>query len=281
MPIIDMRVRPPTPEFKKQHQDHEKYLAAHYPYPPSTNPIWRKQTLEDCVKEMEELDLTGVVVARSIPATTVPNEHVKMLGDKYPKRFIPIGGVDVSPANRRAAQDEIDRIAKVFKFKGIGIEPGFCAPPMLADDRRLYPIYAQVNDLGLILGIEVGSYSGPTAEFSSPLQLQRVAMDFPKMQITIYHGAGPYVEDMVAMMTRFKNLWCSPGSHVRGPGGDHYMAMCSAPRTMYRMLYESAWPYGIGLKAQLDWYKKNWTLTPEVAERYFYKNAAELFGIKV
>lgn len=281
MKVIDMRMRPPTPEFKKQHKEHEAYIAAHYPIRAVQYAGWQNQTLEECVKEMEELDYVAVVAARSIPATTVSSDYVKKLADRYPTRFLPVGGADASPSNRRAAQDEIDRIAKVLKLKGVAIEPGFLEPPMLADDRRLYPIWAQCNDLGLFVGLQIGPYSGPTAAYSSPLQVEKIAMDFPKLQIVLFHGAYPYFEDALAMMTRFKNIWCSPDAYVRNHAWEHYMFMASGPRWTDRILYGSATPYGIGIRASLEWYQKNWKLEPAVAERYFYKNACELFGIQV
>ena len=137
MKVIDMRLRPPTPEFKKQHKEHEAYIASRFPIRAAQYAAWQDQTLEECVKEMEELDYVGVVAARSIPATTVPSDYVKKLADEFPNRFLAVGGADPSPSNRRAAQDEIERIAKVLKLKGVAIEPGFLDPPMLADDRRL------------------------------------------------------------------------------------------------------------------------------------------------
>lgn len=281
MSVIDMRFRPPTPEFKKQHKELEAYLAAHFPHSPSSHPVWLAQNLEDCVREMQQLDYIGVVITRSIPATTVPNDHAKELADKYPGRFLPVGGVDASPSNRRAAQDEIDRIAKVLKFKGVAIDPGFLEPPLLADDRRLYPIYAQCDDLRLFVGLQIGPIAGPTIAFSSPVPVERVAMDFPNLQIVLMHGAYPYIEDTLAIMARYKNVWCSPdGWLIIGHGWEHYMRMVKLPVYTNRMLYGSALPYGLGVKGTLEWYQKNWSLEPEIANRYFYKNAAELFGLE-
>ena len=280
MKVIDMRMRPPTPEFKQQHKELEAYIAAHYPIRAKQFPGWQSQSLEECVNEMEELDYVGVVAGRHIPATKIANEHVKKLADQYPARFVAVGGADPSPSNRRAAQDEIERIANVLKFKGVAIEPGFLDPPMLANDRRLYPIWAQCNDLGLFVGLQIGPYAGPTAAFSSPLQVEQIAIDFPKLQIVLHHGAYPYFEDALAMMTRFKNIWCSPDTYVRGHAWEHYMFMANGPRWTDRILYGAATPYGIGLRASLEWHQKNWKLDPAAAERYFYKNACELLGIK-
>ena len=94
MPVIDMRCRPPTPEFKQQHKDLEAYVMANYPIKAQPHSAWDAQNVEGCIKEMEELDYIGVAVARQIPTTLVPNDHVRNLADKYPERILPVGGVD-------------------------------------------------------------------------------------------------------------------------------------------------------------------------------------------
>jgi len=282
MPIIDMRYHPPTPEYKQNIKELEQYVATHYPIAHMPHPDWDAQRLEDHVKNMEKLDCIGVITGKFFTAMTVPtNDQVKSLADKYPKRFLPVGGIDASPEKRRTTQDEIDKIAKVLKFKGILMQPGWQETPMLADDRRLYPLYSQCNDLGLFVGIALGPYCGPTTAFSSPVQVEKVTMDFPNLKIHLYHGGYPYIEDTIALMTRFKNIWCSPDAYVMlGHAQEQYLYMVKMPRFADRMLFGSSMPFGLGIEKTLEWYDKNWALEPQIAERYFYKNACELFGIE-
>jgi hypothetical protein len=49
MKVIDMRMRPPTTEFKKQHKELEAYIASRYPIRATQFAGWQNQTLEECV----------------------------------------------------------------------------------------------------------------------------------------------------------------------------------------------------------------------------------------
>jgi predicted TIM-barrel fold metal-dependent hydrolase len=273
MTVIDMRLRPPTPEFKKQFEE----LIPIFGFGP--HPHWVEKKVEDEVKEMEEAEVIGVALARDVPGTRLSNDHIKSIIEKYPNRFLPVGSVDPSPVNRRAAQDELERVAKVLKFKGIMIDTGYLDPPMLPDDPRLYPIYADCEDLGLFVGLQIGMFAGPTSEFSRAVHVERFCLDFPKLTVVLLHGGYPFIHDVLEAMVKCRNLWCSPDSYMGLPLADHYVQMINHPLFGTRMMHGSSWPYGPGWKAFLD-FVKTLPITPDAAEGYFYKNAARLFGLE-
>lgn len=281
MKYIDMRMRPPTPQFRQQHHDLESYVNSRYAYGMKSHPVWLNQSLEQCVKDMEKYNYVGVAIARSIPATTVPNDHVRELADKYPNRFIPVGGVDGSPKNLRPALAELDRIAKVLKLRGVAMDTGFLDPPMLADDPRLYPIYERCSELGLFVGLQIGPLCGPTLAFSKAEQVEKVLRDFPKLQLLLMHGAFPFIDEVFCLMLRYSNLWWSPDSWGIRYKTDDIRWIMTGAACQDRCLFGSALPYGAGIIETIQWYDKNWSSVPEeVKEKYFYKNALRLFGLK-
>ncbi len=272
MTVIDFRLRPPTEEFKASHRGLDSLLQAHAP------DAWYNSKLEDCIKEMEEVDVIAVLMGRQAPPTlAVSNEHIKQLANKYPKRFIPVAGID--PTKRRACRDEIDKIKKQG-FKGVHFDHGLLDPPMYPNDRRVYSVYGQCEDLNLIVFLQIGPYAGPDVSYTSPLPVEQVAKDFPKLQIVLTHGCWPLIDDAVAVMWKQPNVWLSPDSYHFRPGGNRYLEIFNFPSPLQdRYLYGSSYPYGPGIKARLqDW--KNLPWYEAIMEKLLYQNGARLLGLK-
>ncbi|HBD38565.1 MAG TPA: amidohydrolase, partial [Cupriavidus sp.] len=148
--IIDFRLRPPVGGFL----DTLMYAAGErrdgftrtVGFEPS--PAAQQQSMELLLKEMDEAGVDkGVVVGRLAGTLgSVSNEDVARIVRDYPQRFI--GAASIDPTNRVTACKTIsDAVAS--GFKAINIEPGSYPIPMYADDRRLYPIYAHCEDLGV------------------------------------------------------------------------------------------------------------------------------------
>ncbi|MFC1916062.1 amidohydrolase family protein [Chloroflexota bacterium] len=286
MPVIDFRFRPPTEELKQSLRALTGGGLATAQtggvIPPWSTVIesWWDATLEDCVKEMEKIDLIGVVAGRG-PARGlgVSNDHIKDIVDKYPERFIGIAGISPSAGERRQCQDEIERIAKMG-LKGVHFDPGFLEPSMVADDPRLYPIYAQCEDLGLIVNLQIGPRAGLDVEQMSPTHIDKASRDFPNLQMAISHAAWPLIEEMVAVIWKRPNVWLSPDNYQFRPLSKLYVdAVNYISPLRERYLYGSAYPFGRGVKAQLDeWRKLPWD--EAIVEQLLYGNAARLFKIK-
>ncbi|MFC1963910.1 hypothetical protein ACFLV1_00845, partial [Chloroflexota bacterium] len=144
MPVIDFRFRPPTDELKANHREFEAVIGM------QGSAAWYQTSLEECVREMEEADLIGVVLGRAVPPPVVSNDHLKELAYRYPGRVVLLAGVDPSPGNTAACQAEIARTVQGFGFPGIHFDPGLLNPPLPPDDRRLYPVYEQCAGLGAV-----------------------------------------------------------------------------------------------------------------------------------
>jgi len=279
MPIIDFRFRPPTEEIKANHRQFEAQMGL------KGSDSWHQRSLEDCVREMEELDLVGVVMGRALPKPAISSDHLKELADRYPHRFIPIAGVDPSPSNRQACQEEIQYAVKDLGFRGIHFDHGLANPPLVPNDERLYPIYAQCNDLGAIVCLQIGPLSGGSIACSNPLALESVARDFPNLQLVMAHGGYPFVTEAVALMVRYPNVWISPDAYHFRPLGGHYVEAFSSPPLNERYLYGSAFPYGLhriqGLNMKESY--QRWRSLPwkdEDIEKLSFQNAARLLGYK-
>src|SRR5437588_97954 len=115
-------------------------------------------------------------------------------------------------------------------FKGASIEPGVSDTPMLADDRRLYPLYELCQSMDIPISISLSSLLcfmvNTSYEYSSPLPLYRVGKDFPKLDVVVSHAAYPWVREVLGVAFVCPHIWVSPDLYLVGvntPGGDDFV----------------------------------------------------------
>ncbi|MEQ1775053.1 MAG: amidohydrolase family protein [Burkholderiales bacterium] len=278
MKIIDFRLRPPLRGFLDM---------VMYTNPQRRNVYTRQLGLEPAVSaEQKSMELlldemkavnvvAGVVTARvSDYFGSVTNDDVKAMCKDYPGKLYGMAAVD--PTNRKRAIQQIDT-ALAEGFKGVTIEPGAYPVPLYADDRRLYPIYAHLEDRNVPTVIMTGGNAGPDLSYSDPVTLDRVAADFPNLRIVVSHGNWPWVSEILHVAYRRGNVSLSPDMYFHNmPGMDDYLKAANSWMSE-RFFFATAYPLA-PLKEYTEWFVRL-PLKPENMERIAYRNAAELLGI--
>lgn len=244
MTVIDFRLRPPVAGFL----DTLMYSAGErrdgftrsVGFEPSA--AAQRQSMELLLSEMDDAGVErGVVVGRLAGTLgSVPNADVLALVNDHGGRFI--GAASIDPSSRRQAIDMIDT-ALAQGFRLINIEPGSYPIPLLADDRRLYPIYAHCEDRGVPIILMVGGTAGPDLSYSDPIRTDRVLADFPKLNVVVAHGGWPWVTEILHIAFRRPNLYLSPDMYFsRMPGWEEYVKAADG-FLADRMLYASSFPF--------------------------------------
>lgn len=278
MKIIDFRVRPPMGGILKTamyanapRRDRFIYQLGMKPAPSAA-----KESVPLLLKEMKAAGVVrAVVMARNSDMLgSISNKDVIAICKKYPKQFVGVSCID--PTSRKVAIRQIDDAVKA-DCRGVTIEPGAYPIPMYADDRRLYPIYAHLEDRNIPVIIMTGGNAGPDLSYSSPIPLDRVAGDFPSLKIVVSHGNWPWVSEILHVAFRRPNVYLSPDMYLYNlPGMDDWIKATNS-WLADRFIYASAYP----LTPLLDyakWFVKL-PLRADVMEKCVYKNAAALLGI--
>ncbi|HUV80764.1 MAG TPA: amidohydrolase family protein [Candidatus Bathyarchaeia archaeon] len=286
--IIDARVRPPYKSLQQvlasapgvPKSVKRSPLVSGYERPPSMV----QKSLELFIEEMDEAGVDkGILVGRQAGHRIVSNDDIAELRDRYPERF-PVALAGINGSDVAAALEEIERTIKGMGFNGIAIDPGWWVPPLYVDDNRIYPVYAKCAELGGVLYLTCSLMQGPDISYAEPFRIQRVANDFPTLKIVVVHGAFPFTNEILGVMianSALGNLWVLPDFFQFIPGfpgaqdwvdaANHYLGD--------RMLYASSYPVR-PLKQSLNEFKR-FSYKPEVLESLLWKNAAELFGMKI
>jgi len=244
MPIIDFRLRPPLGGYLEMimyaNAPRRDRATRKHGFEPAESAS--KLSIDLLIAEMDRAGITtGVMVGRvSAVFGSVSNDDLVKIQNDYPGRFIGIPSVD--PVNRKAAEQEIDHASKTG-FRAVGIEPGLNAFPMHIDDRRIYPLYAKLEDMGLPVVIMAGGNAGPDLSFTDPTHIDRVLGDFPELKIVATHGAWPWVHQILHVAYRRPNLYLSPDQYMANmPGMDDYIRAAN-DFLSDRFLYASSYPF--------------------------------------
>jgi hypothetical protein len=217
----------------------------------------------------------GVVVGRLAGTLgSVPNADVQRIVAEHPGRFI--GAASIDPTSRKGACATIDQALR-DGFKLINIEPGSYPVPMYADDRRLYPIYAHCEDVGVPVIMMVGGTAGPDLSYSDPIRTDRVLADFPQLKVVVAHGGWPWVNEILHIAFRRPNLYLSPDMYFsRMPGWEEYVKAADS-FLADRMLYASSFPF-CPVKDYKTWFERL-PIKPENLAKVMGGNACRLLGL--
>jgi len=278
MNIIDFRIRPPFKDFLGTAMyagaARRDGITRAIGFEPS--PAAERQSIELLINEMDTAGVArGVVVGRNSGSLgSVDNAVVKEFCETYPGRFVPVASID--PVDRKRAVAAIE-LATKSGFKAFNIEPGGASPPMHTDDRRIYPIYAHLEDCGLPLIIMTGGNAGPDLSYTAPERLDRVLADFPSLRIVSAHGNWPWAHQILHVAFRRPNLYLSPDYLMANmPGANDYLQAADSWLSD-RFLYASAFPFA-PVAAYADWFR-GLPIKRENLERIMWRNAAHLLGL--
>jgi hypothetical protein len=283
--IIDFRIQPP----------YKSFLGMHFyrPRPAVEDPVTgnafaggRRPTPSFDARSMDlflqEMDQAGIDVAVIMGQRTaarwgsVDNDDIGDLVARHPTRFVGFAGVDHAD---RGAVSEIRRSVETLGCRGIAILPGWSDPPLLDDDRAVYPVYEACVDLGVPVMITSSHFIGPDMSFSMPVHIQRVALAFPALTIIVGHGCWPWTVQACALAMRCTNVYLMPEFYMylpNMPGADEYVRAANSFLS-HRMLFSSCYP-SRPLDQALDEFRAL-PLRPEVQTLLLGQNAARLLGL--
>ncbi|MGE0852693.1 MAG: amidohydrolase family protein [Hyphomicrobiaceae bacterium] len=282
--IIDMRLRPPIPEWTAGNTfKTAMYYPRRVPGFPGARSAWT-ESMDELFKEMDEAGVTyGVVMGRSAFGELggVGNSAIVNTVEKWPKRFVGFLGTDLSRLPEAIA--ELRDLARHSGIRGISIEPGSAQTPMHSDDSKLHPIYELCGELDLPVSISLSGLlsqlAGHDMSWASPISVQRVAMRYPKLKIIVSHAAWPWSELMVSIALGNENTYVSPDLYAATrsmPGARNYVDAAN----LYlgkRTLFGTAYPTRPLDDALRDFRAMGWR--PDIIDDILWNNAASLLRI--
>jgi len=131
-------------------------------------------------------------------------DRIAELSERYPGRIY--GLADYDPMHIGQSLRKVRRDVTERGFKGVYVHIyGYDVP---LDHRSMYPLYALCEELGVPVAMQVGHVlEAMPSEHGRPIQLDRIACDFPELTIVGTHTGWPWVEEMIAVASKWPNVY--------------------------------------------------------------------------
>ena len=206
---IDMHIHPPKEPGTPATRFHTA-MAKYFKSPPELY-------LEELAAKYKELDFMAVILANDDRTAQGDawdsNDWVASITRQYPETFIGFGSVD--PWMGKLAIKEVERASKELGMKGIKFIP--MTQEFYPNERRFYPIYEKIAELGMVAMFHTGTTGvgaglpgggGVHLKYTKPIPyIDDVAADLPELTIIMAHQAFPWVEEQLAVLVHKPNVY--------------------------------------------------------------------------
>ena len=277
--IIDLRCRPPAAGFETMalywNKERIAQMGRDIGFEPA--PSYTSGSLDLCFAEMDEAGIAvGVVTGRLSGERLgrVENAAIVDLVQAHPGRFLGMSGIDLDDLT--AAERQIEDAINSPHLCGAVFESGCAANPRYADDPEFIPLFSACEDAELPVLLMAGGNAGPDLSYSNPVQVDRLAARHPKLQIIAAHGSWPWVNEILGVAYRRKNVWVSPDMYLFLPGGQLYVEAANT-YLQDRFLFGTAYP-ALPFKPTVERFLRL-PFRDEVRSKLLHENARRLLGI--
>jgi predicted TIM-barrel fold metal-dependent hydrolase len=170
---------------------------------------------EDGEALIAAMDAAGVetILATDLLAWSYPRqtrfaldmtEQIAALTKKYPGRVYGLCSYD--PLNIGASLRKLEEDVKERGYVGVYIH--IYGYDIGLDHRKMYPLYAKCQELGVPVSMQTGHVlEAMPSEHGKPMQLDRIACDFPDLTLIGTHTGWPWVNEMIAVATKWPKVY--------------------------------------------------------------------------
>jgi len=187
----------------------------------------------------------------------------------------------------QADVDELRSLLEQGAIKGLKLYPGY--EPFYPADPKLAPAYQLAEEFDVPVMIHTGDTYSPTGKvkFSHPLNVDEVAVDFPRVKFLICHLGNPWFRDCMEVVYKNDNVYADISGLVLGDFSDRfeeYMRKQLQEMLLWGMnpkkvLFGTDWP--ISTMESYIGFMEELKLPLKDKQLLFYQNAAQLFKIPV
>jgi len=198
--------------------------------------------------------------------------RIEEIAEQYPGRVY--GLADYDPQDIGGSLDKLERDLDTGAFKGLYIHTyGF---DIGLDDRKMYPLYAYCQSRGVPVTMQIGHVlEAMPSEHGRPMQLDRIACDFPKLVMVGTHTGWPWVSEALAVCMKWPNVYLSASAWLPKYMDPAFLRYMGSRTGSTKVMFGTN---------GLDWgrYLKSFEglgIHPDRTENILHNNAKRVFGL--
>jgi predicted TIM-barrel fold metal-dependent hydrolase len=171
----------------------------------------------------------------------VPNEYVAEYVGRHPEKLIGFCSVDPQDPD---AVEQLDHAVQTLKLSGLKMGPIY--QNVAPGDSRFRRILRRAEELGIPLLIHQGTTfcANVSLEIANPVQLQPLALEFPRLKMVIAHMGHPWINEALVLVRKNRNVFADISALYYRPW-QFYNAMVAAMEygVLDRLLLGSDYPF--------------------------------------
>ncbi len=171
----------------------------------------------------------------------VPNEYVAEYVGRHPERLIGFCSVDPQDPD---AVDQLDHAVQGLKLKGLKMGPIY--QNVAPTDSRFRRIMGRAEELKIPVLIHQGATfcANVSLEIANPIQLQPLALEFPRLGVVIAHMGHPWINETLVLIRKNRKFYADISALYYRPW-QFYNALVSAMEygVLDRLLLGSDYPF--------------------------------------
>jgi len=181
---------------------------------PLVSPATDEEMVRDTVAILDRLNIIGVI-------SGYPLERVRRFQEAAPQRLVPAYQLNLGH-DEHLSPEEFRHHVEVGDFKVLGeIENQYAG--ISPDDDRMEPYWQVAEELDIPVALHLGEgYPGAPylgspeyrIRLGSPLLLEEVLVRHPKLRIYVMHYGSPFVDEMIAILYTFPQVYVDIGGNT-------------------------------------------------------------------
>jgi predicted TIM-barrel fold metal-dependent hydrolase len=280
MRIIDLHCYPNTEPWIKSQGPYVEALAKYW------KRDWTWKTEAAVIEEFKSYSVEAVLVAFDIESVTgappCANDYVAGMRDRN-RGVVLQAWAAVDPLKGVAAIEEAQKAVRELRMLGFHFHP--IMGHFSVDERKLYPLWEAIDELKVPVMIDVGTTGmgagmpgglGAIIRHAHPAAIDKLAADFPNLNIVAAHPGWPWSEEMIAVALHKGNVsWELSGwapqyfpeslkRDIKGRLKDKIMFGSDYPSIPFERLFK-------------EWNELGYS--DELLEKIFHGNAERILGL--